>query len=92
MTLPEEQQRTAGKVADLAVPGTKQLLPSWAIFLSNVHLAALVQERRKQMVVFTQGWDVFRVSEIEEQMSKEEECVHGNNCGGLWICKWPRRE
>lgn len=55
VTLPEEQERIAGQVTDIAVARIKQFLPSWAIFLSNVHLAALVQERRKQMVVFTQG-------------------------------------
>lgn len=81
VALREVQERTVGKLQALLWLGIKQFLPSRVIFFSNAHLAALVQERRKEVAGFTQGWDIFRASGIG-QRDEEEECVHENNCEG----------
>lgn len=81
VALGEGQERTVGKLKALLWLGIKQFLPSQVIFFSNVHLAALVQERRKEVAGFTQGWDIFRVSGTG-QRDEEKECVHENNCEG----------
>lgn len=80
VTLLEKCERTTGQVEGLPVPGEQNFLLSWVLFFSTVRIAVLEQERRKPIVGFTKGWDIFRVSGIEGQRDKGEECVHENTC------------